>query len=113
MEIQRLISAAEPFRNAAIVVYSLAVMATVIPGFDLFSGVALIPYYFLIPGFCVTLLLRQAKSVLDGLFFSVAWSLAVICSVVSISALAHSNLPISIVIPVLTILILGLVRYRR
>jgi uncharacterized membrane protein len=113
LEIQRLISASEPLRNAVIVVYSLVVMATILPGFDLVSRIILIPYYLLIPGFCVTQLLRQARTILDGLFFSVAWSIAIITSVVSIEGLGYSNLSINIVIPVLTVVILALVHYRR
>jgi len=113
LEIQRLISASEPLRNAGIVVYSLVVMATILPGFDLVSRIILIPYYLLIPGFCITLLLRQARTIVDGLFFSVAWSIAIVVSVVSIEGLGYSQLPINIVIPIFTVVILALVHYRR
>jgi hypothetical protein len=88
-------------------------MATILPGFDLISRIILIPYYLLIPGFCVTLLLRQAETIIDALFFSVAWSIAIVASVVSIEGLGYSQLPINIVIPVLAVVILALVHYRR
>jgi uncharacterized membrane protein len=88
-------------------------MVTILPGFGNVSGIILLPYYLLIPGFCVTLLIRQARNIVDGLFFSVAWSLAILASVDSIKGLGYSALPINVVIPVLTVVILGLVHYRR
>ena len=59
MEIAGLKVAREQLRNAVAVIYSLIVMATIIPGFPTVSNPIILPYFVLVPGYFVTLLLRN------------------------------------------------------
>ena len=110
MEIQRIASLYyEQIRNAGIVLYSLLVMATVLPGVHFVPGVVLMPYYLLVPGYCATTLLGKSKGFVELLFFSVCWSLAIIASVIAINSLGLASLPLNVAVPVITVFILALV----
>jgi len=112
LEIQRLAPLFDQFRNAAIVAYSIVVVATIIPGVHSIPGVALMPYYLLVPGYCATSLLGKSRGFIESLFFSVSWSLAIIASVVAINSLGLASLPLNVVVPVITVFILALLHYR-
>ena len=90
-----------------VVLYSLTVMATVIPGFVYIPSPVVILYYFLVPGYFVTLLVRETSTILETLFYSVAWSLAAIAIVLSIKSIGYTDLPTSIVVPAFTILLMA------
>ena len=112
MEIQRLAPLFDQFRNAAIVAYSILVVATIIPGVPRVLGVLLMPYYLLVPGYCATSLLGKSRGFIEFLFFSVSWSLAIIASVVAINSLGLASLPLNVVVPFVTVFILALIHYR-
>lgn len=96
------------------ILYSAAVASSVIPGFDLVPNALIIPYYVFIPGYFVMLLLRQNGTLLEGLFYSVAWSVAVFASFSSLdSLLGNRLLPLSILIPAITLALLIHDHYRE
>lgn len=107
MEISSLKIASGQLRNAIVVVYSLAVMATIIPGFVRYSDLVTLPYLLFVPGYFVTLLVQRGSTILDMLFFSIAWSVAILLSVYSIASITPGQfLPIDLIIPVLTLMLL-------
>ena len=111
MEFQRLTPFYEQIRNAVVVVYSLLVMVTVVPSLHNFPAVLLMPYYLLVPGYCATTLSRKNENFIEGLFFSICWSLVVIASVAAINSIGLASLPLDVAIPLITIFILALVHY--
>ena len=112
MEIQRLAPLFDQIRNAAIVAYSILVVATIIPSVHGVPGVVLMPYYLLVPGYCATTLLGKNEGFVELLFFSVCWSLAIIASIIAINSLGLASLPLNVTVPVITVLILALMHYR-
>jgi hypothetical protein len=107
LEISGLRIAWEQVRVAVVVLYSIGVMTTVIPGISPVPNVAVLFYYFLIPGYFVTLLLRETGTILERLFYSIAWSLAVLVSVYSLRTLGYQALPMNLAIPVFTLVVLA------
>jgi len=96
----------EQARNAAVVLYSVTIMATIIPGFAHIPSPIVIFYYFLVPGYFVTLILRETGTILEKLFYSIAWSLAIIASFVAITSIGYADLPTSVIIPAITIVLM-------
>jgi uncharacterized membrane protein len=114
LEISGLKSAREQLRNAGVVLYSVAVIATIIPGLERVSSAFVIPYYAFVPGYFVALLLNEKGTLLERLFYSVAWSIAIFASLSSFTALTGYQAPtLSILIPLLTLLLLSYDHYRR
>ena len=114
MEFAGLKIAALQLRNAAVVLYSVFIAATSIPEFGRISNALIIPYYLFIPGYFVTLVLRQGGTLLEKLFFSVAWSLAIVASVYSALSLSGGPaLSESILVPLLTVLLMAYDYYRK
>jgi len=107
LEISRLKVAWEQVRNAAVVVYSVAIMATIIPGFGHIPNPIVILYYFLVPGYFVVLLLRETGTVLDRLFYTVAWSIALFASIYAIQSVGYLYLPTHLIVPGVTIVLLA------
>ncbi len=107
MEVKGIRSTWSQLQNAAAVIYSVVVMATIIPGLPTLSNLIVIPYYLLVPGYFVTILLRTT-GILDRLFYSLAWSLAILASVYSLAAIGTiTDVPLELVIPALTIAIMA------
>ena len=107
MEVKGLSVAREQLRNAAVVAYSLVVMGTIIPGFPSISNLIVIPYYILVPGYFVTLLLRNT-GIIDRLFFSIAWSVAIFASINALGSIGVIQfLPVELTVPALTIVLLA------
>jgi hypothetical protein len=113
LEISGLKVAWEQVRNAVVVLYSGVVMATLIPGVSLVPNLAVLFYYFLIPGYFVTLLLRETSTILERLFYSIVWSLAIFASVYSIRSLGYQALPTNLTIPALTVVLLAYDHFHR
>jgi hypothetical protein len=107
LEIAGLKVAWEQVRNAVVVLYSVIITATIIPGFVHVPSPIVIFYYFLVPGYFATLLLRETGTILDGLFYSVAWSLAILAAVVAIESIGYSDLPTNLIVPAVTIVLLA------
>ena len=107
MEIQRLEPVIRQLRLAGIVGYSLLVMATVLPEAMRFSNVVVVPYYLFVPGYSVALLLLQRGTVIDRIFYSVAWSMAIFASLYSIETVVSGSaiIPLNVMIPILTMLV--------
>jgi hypothetical protein len=105
----------EQLRNAVALLYSLIVMASIVPGFALVPHLLLLPYFLFVPGYFVTLLLRNTGSLLEKLFYAVAWSIAILLSAYSVETILPDNtlLPIQLVLPLLTILLLAYDYFRR
>ena len=98
-----------------IIAYSLTVMATILPGFGRIPGLIVFPYYLVVPGYCLTVLLKQDKQPLDLIFYSLVWSLAVVGSVFSVETLfqGSSALPLSATVPALTLALNVFDYYQR
>jgi uncharacterized membrane protein len=97
------------FREAVIVVYSLIVIATDLPAFGGIPNVVVIPYFLFIPGYCLTSLITPTDSIIEKTFYTLAWSLALAANFIAINTLRSGLpvLPIKVVVPVLTLLILA------
>jgi uncharacterized membrane protein len=115
LEIAGLRVAGKQLRDAIILVYSIIVIVTIIPGFTFVSNLVFLPYFLLVPGYFVTLLLGNTGSFLERLFYTIAWSVAILLSAYSVETILPGNqlLPINLVIPVLSIVLLVYVRYRK
>jgi hypothetical protein len=102
-------------RNAVVVIFSLIVMATVVPGFPSISKLITYPYFLFIPGYFFASLLEETGTILERLFYTLIWSVTIFGTVYSIETIMPSNqlFPISLVIPVLTLLLLGFEYYHR
>jgi len=98
--------ARQQFRYIGIAAYSALVFGTTVPSLKLIPHSLIIPYFLIVPGYCITFLLNRSASIVDRLFYSLAWSLALLTAVVSLETF-NSGLPLSIVIPAVTLLVLG------
>lgn len=109
MEIAGIKFALGQVRDAFLLVYSAVVAATAIPGFEHISSIIAIPYYLLVPGYLVTVLLRNNSTVIEGFFYSIAWSLAILTTVYSFQTVStgFQYLPVPIVVPALAVVLLG------
>jgi len=107
LEIQSLESIVRQLRLAGIVCYSLVVIATVLPETVHISDAVVIPYYLLVPGYSVTLLLLPKGTVLDRIFYAVVWSLVIFASIYSIETVVPGSaiISLSVIIPVLTMVV--------
>jgi hypothetical protein len=113
LEVKGLNDTREQLRNGGAVIYSLIVMATIIPGFPSVSNLIVIPYYILVPGYFVTTLVRNT-GVLERLFYSIAWSVAILASVYSLKSIGIiQHLPAELIIPSLTIVLLAYDSFHR
>ena len=67
------------------------------------------------PGYFVALLLRQTGTLLERLFYTITWSIAILLSVYSIDTITpgSQSVPINLVIPVLTIILLAYDHFHR
>src|SRR2546427_825617 len=94
-------------RVAVILLYSGVVLVTTLPGPGRIPNNLLLPYYIFLPGYALTLVLRQADGIIQTLFFSLVWSVVVLGSVYSLTTLAPnlSAIPLSGVIPSLTVIL--------
>lgn len=109
MEISRIGPSLKQVRTAGIFFYSLLVISTVLPGVKSISNFLVVPYYLIVPGYCITLLFRQERTTVDYLLFSFAWSVTLLASIVTIRDIFPSSqsVPINIVIPWLTVVFLA------
>ena len=94
-------------RNTLILLYSLVVITTILPSVGKISNAVVLPYYVLIPGYAISMVLRQTEGIVQTLFFSVIWSVAILVSISSITTVAPSlsSIPLSGIVPVLTIVL--------
>jgi hypothetical protein len=94
-------------RLAVVIAYSLLVMVTVLPEAMRFSEAILIPYYLFVPGYSLSLLLLRRGAVIDRVFYSVVWSMAIFASLYSIETVVPGSaiIPLSAVIPLITIIV--------
>lgn len=109
MEISRIGPSLRQVRTAGIFFYSLLVIATAFPGVESISNLFVVPYYLIVPGYCITLLFPQEGTAIDYLLFSFAWSVALLASVVAMKGIftSYYSVPINIVIPLLTVVFLS------
>ena len=102
-------------RSALILLYSVVVMANVLPGFNGIPHSVIIPFYLLVPGYVISLVLREDRGIVQTVFFSLVWSVVLVASVQSLAARAPDlyNVPIDGVIPPLTIILTGYAYYHE
>jgi len=87
-----------------IVLYSLVVIASSTPRFGDISNVPVILYFIFLPGFSITLLLKEDYSLIGKGAYSIILSLAAVLTLLTIQQFA-SPLPFQIIIPSITIVI--------
>jgi hypothetical protein len=93
--------------TAVIILYSLFVVASIIPSLYFISSVPIAVYYLLVPGYCITRLMEEQYGILQRLLFSVAVGTTVI---LTLSAFRQTlptvlALPFNVVIPVFALLL--------
>jgi hypothetical protein len=93
-------------RSAVLFLYSIAVMTTILPGFNVIPHLAVMFYFLLFPGYAFSLILGQANGIIQTAFYSLVWSVAILGSIYSLGTVtpALSKIPVSGIIPVLTII---------
>ena len=86
-------------------VYSLVVVATIIPSFGKgFLLFILITYYLLVPGYCITLLFNETFDRLQRLLFSVFSSVSVLLCLSALKQVDSTlSIPFAISLPVISI----------
>lgn len=96
---------AQQLLGAAVVLYSLGVMASVTPMFDRVPDATLLPFYLFVPGYAFSSLFAEPQTEVGVLFHSVVWSLILVAAVGSLErvALGAVGIPIALVVPVLTL----------
>jgi len=101
--------------EAGILLYSLAVMATVVPNIHAVPNTAVIIYFVLVPGYCISSVLRYTGTIVEGLFYSVAWSLALVLAVSALESLNpnQAQIPISVLVPAVAIIFLLYGHFHR
>ncbi|MDA4123740.1 MAG: hypothetical protein OK456_11225 [Thaumarchaeota archaeon] len=101
--------------EAAVILGSVLVMSTTLPEASDVPNVVVVLYYVLVPGYCISTAIRFTKTVEDGLFFSVVWSLALLAGVSALQSI-YSNqaqVPTSLVVPVIAVLFLVYGHFHR
>ncbi|HEV2227183.1 MAG TPA: hypothetical protein VGR56_10320 [Nitrososphaerales archaeon] len=82
-------------------------MATALPGFGRIPNTIVLPYYLIFPGYALTLVLRQTEGVIQTVFYTLVWSLAIVGSFYSLATVAPvlAKIPLSGVIATLTLVL--------
>jgi hypothetical protein len=113
LEIQGLKVALEQLRDAFVVLYSLLVVATILPGFAFFPNVLVLPYFLFVPGYFVTIIFHDTATLMEWLFYTFAWSIAIFVSVYAISTVvAGAVFPPTVIVPAVTILLMVYVHFH-
>lgn len=104
----------EKIQLAVIVLYSLGIIASILPYFADLPNEPVILYYLFFPGYTVVLLFAEKSTVLTKLMFSLFVGMALILSLSSIRQLVAGGVPVpfNVIVPVLTILF-AIVDYYR
>jgi hypothetical protein len=106
MEFLALAGTRQQVRYIGTAVYSLLVLATTVPALRIIPHTIIIPYFVIVPGYCMTFLLNRSASIVDRLFYALAWSIALLTAVVSLETF-NAGLPLSVVVPGVTLIVLG------
>ncbi len=88
--------------------YSLVVLLTIIPSFaKTVTFLLLIPYYLIVPGYCVTLLFNENYDKLQRLLFSIFASISLLLTLLALRRLDSAlSIPSAISLPVISIAII-------
>lgn len=100
--------------GGVVILYSLMVAASTIPDLHSIPNTVNMVYYLFVPGLALTLLIRSSKTILDLLFYSIVWSFGILAFVYALESISLDprTLPISLVVPVLTLAFVGLENIR-
>lgn len=101
--------------DGVIVLYSLAVLASLAPSLQRIDNVLVVPYYLLVPGYVLSVLLYRSLRKIGRLFSAVVWGLVLVASVSSLEGIAfgYEIVPLSAVIPVFTLVIFAYNHFHR
>ncbi|HEV2139125.1 MAG TPA: hypothetical protein VGR53_09815 [Nitrososphaerales archaeon] len=90
-----------------ILLYSVAIMATALPGFGRIPNTIVLPYYVIFPGYAFSLVLRQSEGIIQTVFYSLVWSLAIVGSFYSLATVTPTlaKIPLSGFISTLTLVL--------
>ena len=102
-------------RTGLVVLYSLVIIASSTPAYGDISNVIVVFYFLLIPGYVVTLYLKEDYALLQRLSYSVLFGLALVLTIFAIRNETSNAfpLPFDVVIPASTILLVLLNYYRN
>ena len=108
----------EPLRQlleAAILLYSFAIIATILPESTFVPNTAVVLYYVLVPGYCISSVVRLEETTLGRAFFSVIWSLALLATASSLQSVTRSQgqIPMSLIVPAVAIVFLVYGHFHR
>lgn len=101
-------------RTGVVVLYSIAIIASIIPAFvgDVSNSIRLV-YYLLVPGYVLTLYLGEDYAFLERVLLSFALSLVVVMFIFSYNQISTTILPFALIIPVVSIVLIVMDYYRR
>jgi hypothetical protein len=106
LEVKKLKAVEDQLRNAIGLIYSVVVIATIIPGFPRITSLVVIPYFLIVPGYFVTRLIRN-EGITARLFYSVVWSITILAAVYSLTSIQFIVfLPLQLIIPAFTIVLM-------
>jgi len=90
-------------------------MSTALPGIDRIPHTVILPYFLLLPGYAFSLVLRQADGVVQTIFYSLVWSVAILGSIYSLTTFAPNlgSVTFSGVVPIITIILTVYAYYHR
>jgi hypothetical protein len=101
-------------RTGIIILYSIAIIASVVPAFvgDISNSIRFV-YYLLVPGYVITLYLGEDYAVVEHVLLSFAWSLVVVMFIYSFNQISAFALPFALIIPIVSIVLIIVDYYRR
>ena len=84
-------------------------MVTTLPSARDLSSVLVMPYYAIVPGYCLTLLLRETAALTQRIFYSISLSLVILLTFHSLTTLDRplSVVPVGLAAPIFALVVLG------
>ena len=94
--------------TAVIILYSVFVLSSATPRFANVSNIPVILYFLLVPGFAMTLLIREEYTLLERIAFAILLSLGPVLTLLATREMfypANFPLPYDVIIPIFTIVL--------
>ena len=103
------------FQLAVVVLYSLAIMASVVPTFSDIPNAVVLVYYFFVPGFVITLFIAEKDTIFHKLAYSALFGLTVVYFISSVRQSIQDSvpLPFNVIVPMFSIALASLYYYNN
>ena len=100
--------------TAFVMLFSLAVVASITPTFSGISNFAIVIYYMFVPGYTIAGLLGENYGFIQRFLFSIFFGIALVLGIFSIRQIGNTSLhlPYAGIIPVITIIVAGYQYYH-